>query len=144
MVKGLIIWEPATNPWSKRSPGEGNGYPLQYPCLDNPWKEKPRELQSLVSHTVRIDISEGYDVQHSELTQPCSIIFMAKKIEKRTDMLCVYVITESGACTLTTSTKLQNKYRSTLCQHESTEERTIAYVIPSNLPDLGCFPISGT
>ena len=67
MVKGLIIWEPATNPWSKRSPGEGNGYPLQYPCLDNPWKEKPRELQSLVSHTVRIDISEGYDVLSSQI-----------------------------------------------------------------------------
>ena len=23
-------------PWSGRSPGEGNGYPLQYSCLENP------------------------------------------------------------------------------------------------------------
>ena len=23
-------------PGSRRSPGEGNGYPLQYSCLDNP------------------------------------------------------------------------------------------------------------
>ena len=23
-------------PWSERSPGEGNGYPLQYSCLENP------------------------------------------------------------------------------------------------------------
>ena len=24
-----------------RSPGEGNGYPLQYSCLENPWTEEP-------------------------------------------------------------------------------------------------------
>ena len=24
-----------------RSPGEGNGNPLQYSCLENPWTEKP-------------------------------------------------------------------------------------------------------
>ena len=23
-------------PWSGRSPGEGNGYPLQYSCMENP------------------------------------------------------------------------------------------------------------
>ena len=23
-------------PWSERYPGEGNGYPLQYSCLENP------------------------------------------------------------------------------------------------------------
>ena len=23
-------------PWSRRSPGEGNGCPLQYSCLENP------------------------------------------------------------------------------------------------------------
>ena len=26
---------PGFDPWSGRSPGEGNGYPLQYPCLEN-------------------------------------------------------------------------------------------------------------
>ena len=29
-----------------RSPGEGNGNPLQYPCLENPWTEEPGRLQS--------------------------------------------------------------------------------------------------
>ena len=58
-------------------------------------------------------------------------------------MLYVYVITESGAYTLTTSTKLQNKYRLTLYQHEI-KEKTIAYFIPSDLSDLGSFPIPGT
>ena len=30
-----------------RSPGEGNGNPLQYSCLENPMKEEPRGLQSM-------------------------------------------------------------------------------------------------
>ena len=34
-------------PGSARSPGEGNGNPLQYPCLKNPWTEKPGGLQSM-------------------------------------------------------------------------------------------------
>ena len=40
-------------PGSGRSPGEGNGNPLQYSCLRNPWTEKPGGLQSTGSHRVR-------------------------------------------------------------------------------------------
>ena len=36
-------------PGSGRSPGEGNGNPLQYPCLENPWTEEPGRLQSMRS-----------------------------------------------------------------------------------------------
>ena len=32
-------------PESGRSPEEGNGNPLQYPCLEIPWTEEPGELQ---------------------------------------------------------------------------------------------------
>ena len=28
-------------PGSGKSPGEGNGNPLQYSCLENPWTEEP-------------------------------------------------------------------------------------------------------
>ena len=28
-------------PGSRRSPGEGNGHPLQYSCLENPMEENP-------------------------------------------------------------------------------------------------------
>ena len=28
--------DPGLIPWSGRSPGEGNGNPLQYSCLENP------------------------------------------------------------------------------------------------------------
>ena len=30
-----------------RSPGEGNGYPLQYFCLKIPWTEEPGRPQSM-------------------------------------------------------------------------------------------------
>ena len=38
-----------------RSPGEGNGNPLQYSCLENPMKEEPGGLQSIGSQRVRQD-----------------------------------------------------------------------------------------
>ena len=30
------VGDPGSNPGSGRSPGEGNGNPLQYSCLENP------------------------------------------------------------------------------------------------------------
>ena len=36
-----------SNPGSGRSPGEGNGNPLQYSCLRIPWMEEPGGLQSM-------------------------------------------------------------------------------------------------
>ena len=48
------------------------------------------------------------------------------------EQICwMYVITKSGACTLTTSTKLQNKYRSTLYQHEIKEKRRLLPILSS-------------
>ena len=35
--------------------GEGNGTPLQYSCLENPWTEEPGRLQSMGSLGVRQD-----------------------------------------------------------------------------------------
>ena len=32
-------------PGSERSPGGGNGNPLHYSCLENPWTEEPGRLQ---------------------------------------------------------------------------------------------------
>ena len=34
-------------PGSGRSPGDGNGDPLQFPCLENPMTEEPGGLQSM-------------------------------------------------------------------------------------------------
>ena len=42
-----------------RSPGEGNGYPLQYSCLDNPmergaWRHTRSHTTERITHTYRI------------------------------------------------------------------------------------------
>ena len=42
-------------PGSGRSPGEGNGNPLQYSCLENPMTKVPGRLQSMRSQRVRHD-----------------------------------------------------------------------------------------
>ena len=38
--------------------GEGNGNPLQYSCLENPWTEEPGGLLFMGSHRVRHDGSD--------------------------------------------------------------------------------------
>ena len=40
-------------PGSGRSPGEGNGNPLEYSCLEIPWTEGPGGPQSMVSQRIR-------------------------------------------------------------------------------------------
>ena len=40
--------DPGSIPGSGRSPGEGNGNPLQYSCLENPMITKSHERRSLV------------------------------------------------------------------------------------------------
>ena len=47
--------DPGLIPGSGRSPGEGNGNPLQYSCLENPMEVEPGGLQSMGSQRV------GYD-----------------------------------------------------------------------------------
>jgi len=58
----LVVKNPPTNaggvdliPGSGRSSGEGNGSPLQYSCLENPWTEEPGGLQSIGLPRVRHD-----------------------------------------------------------------------------------------
>ena len=45
--------DPRSIPGSERSPGEGNGYPLQYSCLQNPMDTGPGKQQSIQSQRVR-------------------------------------------------------------------------------------------
>ena len=39
--------DPGSVPGLGRSLGEGNGNPLQYYCLENPWTEESGRLQSM-------------------------------------------------------------------------------------------------
>ena len=47
--------DPDSKPGSGRSPGEGNGNPLQYHAWKIPWTEEPGGLQSMGSQRVRHD-----------------------------------------------------------------------------------------
>ena len=44
---------PASIPWLGRSPGEKNGNPLQYACLENPMERGPGTQQYIRSQRVR-------------------------------------------------------------------------------------------
>ena len=47
--------DPGSIPGLGRSPGGGNGNPLQYSCLENPMDEDPGRLQSMGSQRVGHD-----------------------------------------------------------------------------------------
>jgi len=49
------VGDPGSIPGSGRYPGEGNGNPLQYSCLENSMIEEPGGLQSMGSQRVRHD-----------------------------------------------------------------------------------------
>ena len=49
------VGHPGLTPGLGRSPGEGNGYPLQYSCLESPMAEEPGGLQSMGSQRVGHD-----------------------------------------------------------------------------------------
>ena len=57
VVKKLLVnpgaaGEAGSTPGLRRSPGGGNGHPLEYSCWEIPWTEKPGGLQSTVSQRV--------------------------------------------------------------------------------------------
>ena len=47
--------DPGLIPGLGRSPEEGNGNPLQFSCLENPWTEEPGRVQSMGSQRVGHD-----------------------------------------------------------------------------------------
>ena len=60
MIKNLpdnagYIRDMGLTPGWGRSPGVGNGQPLQYSCLENCWAEQPDRLQSMGLQGVRHD-----------------------------------------------------------------------------------------
>ena len=55
-VSAYSVGDLGSNPGMARSPGEGNGNPLQYTCLENTmYAEKPGRLQSMGPQRVRHD-----------------------------------------------------------------------------------------
>ena len=60
MVKNLPVsaGDAGSIPGSGRSPGEGNGNPLQYSCLEIPWTEESGGLQSMGSQKSQTQLSD--------------------------------------------------------------------------------------
>ena len=57
MVKNLLAMQEAQlNPWMGKIPGEGNDYPLQHSCLENPMDRGTwRDMGSMGSRRVEPD-----------------------------------------------------------------------------------------
>ena len=67
MVKNLStnVEDLGSIPGSGRSPGEGNGNPLQYSYLKKfPWTEEPGRLQSMRSQKVRHNLATEHTQAH--------------------------------------------------------------------------------
>ena len=60
MVKNLPVsaGDAGSIPGSGRSPGEGNGNPFQYSCLEIPWTEESGGLQSMGSQKSQTQLSD--------------------------------------------------------------------------------------
>ena len=79
MVKNLPAGDPGSIPGSGRSPGEGNGYPLQYSCLENPmyrgaWRATDHGLsksqtQLKKKKKTRKIKARDYDIKKNPLTK---------------------------------------------------------------------------
>ena len=64
-----------STPGSGRSPGKGNGNPLQYSCLGNPWTEEPDGIQPMglqrIGHnlvTKQQELNKQSRISHSQST----------------------------------------------------------------------------
>ena len=66
--------DPCSIPRSGRSPGEGNGNPLQYSCLRIPWTEEPGGLQSTGSK--ELGMTEQLKHTHTLLSRFFSQCFL--------------------------------------------------------------------
>ena len=78
-----IVRDPGSIPGSGRSPGEGNGNPLQYSCLENP-------MDRGAWQTTIHGITESDTTQRLLLPSPCLISRMASSYMR--ELVCVTVM----------------------------------------------------
>ena len=73
--------DPDSIPGSGRSPGEGNGNPLQYYCLEIPWTEEPGRLQPMGSQGVGHDWATLPYHNSPNMKLPSNNLFTFKEIK---------------------------------------------------------------
>ena len=78
--------------------------------IDNPEGYLFPSFQIYTEIYISLDTQEGPDGQHRLLYSTFCNNLYSNRIQKRTDMLYVYVISESGGCNLKSSTKPQIDY----------------------------------
>ena len=72
--------DPGSIPGSGRSPGEGNGNPLQYSCLENPTKEEPSGLHPMGFQRVGHNLATNTQTLLIGLNKFTYILFHFNKI----------------------------------------------------------------
>ena len=79
--------------------GEGNGNPLQYSCLENPWTEEPGGLQSMRSQRVGHDWATSlslFTLMHwRRKWQPTPVFLLENPRDGGTCWAAVYGVTQS-------------------------------------------------
>ena len=86
--------------------GEGNGTPLQYSCLENPWTEEPGRLQSMgslrVGHNRATSLSLFTFMHWRRKWQPTPV-FLPGESQRRGSLVgcCLWGHTESDMTEVT-------------------------------------------
>ena len=75
--------DPGSIPGWERSPGEGNGNPPQYSCLENPWSEWPGGLYSPWDHKTIGHYLATKQQQHCLYANPPDLLFLDSAWVKR-------------------------------------------------------------
>ena len=80
--------------------GEGNGTPLQYSCLENPWMEKPHGLQSMgslrVGHNWATSLSLFTFMHWRRQWQPTPVFLPGESRDGEAWWAAVYRVAQSG------------------------------------------------
>ena len=95
--------------------GEGNGTPLQYSCLENPWAEEPGRLQSMGSLRVRHDWATSlslFTFMHWRRKWQPTPVFLPGDSQGRGSLVgcCLWGRTESDTTEVTKQQQQQQQF----------------------------------
>jgi len=99
------VGDPGSIPRSGRSPGEGNGNPLQYYCWKIPWMEEPSRLQSMGTQRVGHNWATSLHWRFSKALSS-SLVYRLPDLSKRDkEKRCHYLLWFTPPENITPSSK---------------------------------------